>query len=169
MKRTVRILGACVLGLLVPLLALAQDEPATEPEPLPDTLILNEVELNPEGFDADKEWVEILNVSEAPVDLAGWQITANYRDDTILLMAEDSTLIPPGGRYIYTYEGLRLRNEGGTVVQLINPDGMVVDQTSPLEDTQDDERTWQRYPDGGDPLFPDMWWFLPASRNASND
>ena len=160
-----------LIGLAVAVLATAAgaQEEAAEEEMLPDTLILNEIELNPQGFDADKEWVEILNVSESAVDIAGWQITANYRDDTILVISEESKLIPPGGRYIYTYEGLRLRNDSGTVVQLINPDGVVVDQTSPLRDTEDDEQTWQRFPDGGDPLFPDMWWFLPASRNASNN
>jgi len=168
MKRVAIIVCGFILVLASALLAAAQEEAAT-PEPLPPTLILNEIELNPEGFDADNEWVEILNVSDAAIDLAGWQITANYRDDTVLLITEESLLVPPGGRYIYTYEGLRLRNDSGTVIQLINPDGVVVDETSPLKDTADDEQTWQRFPDGGDPLFPDMWWFLPASRNESND
>lgn len=37
----------------------------------------NEVCYDPEGSDADKEWVEVMNTGQDPVDLAGWMLDCN--------------------------------------------------------------------------------------------
>ena len=50
------------------------------------------------------------------------------------------------------------------IVNLIASEGTVIDQTSPFKDKDNDEKAWQRFPDGGDPLWPDMWLFIPATR-----
>jgi len=134
-----------------------------------ETLILNEVELNPEGLDSGNEWIEILNLSDEVVDLAGWSVSYTYRGPGTLPITDGSRLLAPGERIIYVYPGLALRNADATVIRLIDPAGLVVDETSPLEDTADDETTWQRFPDGGDPWFPDLWLFLPATRGRTND
>ena len=65
---------------------------------------------------------------------------------------------------MYTYSGLRLTNATPGIVRLIDPEGAVIDQTSPFKDEDNDEKTWQRFPDGGDPLWPDLWFFIPATQ-----
>jgi len=151
-----------VLVLLAIVAAGAQDTAQS-------MLVINEVELNPEGFDTGNEWVEVLNRSERPVDLAGWTVSYTYRGPGTFPLSEGTTNLGPGERMVFVYPRLALRNAEGTVIRLIDPAGLIVDETSPLSDTDDDGRTWQRFPDGGDPWFPDLWLFLPATRGRTND
>jgi len=132
------------------------------------SLMLNEVEVNPAGLDGGKEWVEILNPSEQPIDLAGWSISYVYRGPGTIPLVEGARVLGPGERFVFVYPRIALRNAGPNVLRLIDPAGVVIDATSPLADTADDERSWQRFPDGGDPWFPDLWLFLPATRGAPN-
>lgn len=39
---------------------------------IPDTGLINEILVNPEGSDADGEWVELFNSSDVDIDLSGW-------------------------------------------------------------------------------------------------
>ncbi|MCK5213149.1 MAG: lamin tail domain-containing protein [Dehalococcoidia bacterium] len=131
-------------------------------------LVINEIEINPAGLDTDHEWVELLNPTDTPIDLMGWQISYSYRTDGYLTISETSRVIPPGGRFVFVYPGLRLRNGEPHVFRLMNPQGVVVEETAPFKDEADDKATWQRFPDGGDLLFPDLWLFQEDSRNKSN-
>jgi len=148
-----------------PLLVLVLFTGAAQAAPL----VLNEIEINPEGVDSGAEWVEILNVSDDPVDLAGWTVSYAYRGPGTLPIVDDSTILAPGERFVFVYPRLSLRNAEPDAIQLIDPAGLVVDEALSLTDTEDDGRTWQRFPDGGDPLFLDLWLFLPATREATND
>lgn len=139
----------------------------TENEPVLH-LVINEIEINPEGLDTDAEWVELLNPTDAPIDLLGWQISYSYRSEGFLLLSESSHIIPPGGRYVFVYPGLRLRNGEAHAFRLMDPEGNIVEETAPFKDEADDDATWQRFPDGGDPLFTDLWLFQANSRNKSN-
>lgn len=132
-------------------------------------LVLNEIEINPSGLDNGNEWIEILNVSEEPVDLLGWAISYTYRGPGTIPIAEASTVLSPGERFVFTYPRIALRNGQPNVLRLVDPAGVIVDETSPLEDTEDSDATWQRFPDGGDPWFPDLWIFAPATRGRTND
>ncbi len=131
-------------------------------------LLINEIEINPPGFDTDHEWVELLNVTDQPIDLLGWQISYSFPDEGFLEMTDESLVLPPGGRYVFVYPGLRLRNGEPSVFRLLDPNGVVVEETAPFTDEEDDNKTWQRFPDGGDPWFPDLWFFQDDSRNKSN-
>ena len=130
---------------------------------------INEVELNPVGRDAGKEWVELLNISDEDIDLAGWMLTYNYRSDGLIMIAETELLLRPGERHIFTYPELMLRNDDNTVIELLSPDGIVVDRTPTMNDEAGDGQTWQRYPDGGDPLFLDFWIMGDGTKNAPNE
>jgi hypothetical protein len=152
-------LGAAILLLAVP--ALADDAPAR-------TVVINEVELNPAGFDTNAEWVELLNVSDATVDLAGWTLSYNYRSAGTAIIAETSTALAPGGRYVFVYPGLRLRNAEPIAIRLVDADGTLIDVAPGLTDVGDSDFTWQRFPDGGDPLIPDLWLYLEATRGKPN-
>lgn len=131
-------------------------------------LLINEIEMNPPGLDTDHEWVELLNPTTEAIDLMGWKISYSYREDAFLLLSETSLVIQPGQRYVFVYPGLRLRNAEAHVFRLLDPAGYVVEETAPFMDEADDDSTWQRFPDGGDPLFPDLWLFQESSRNRSN-
>lgn len=131
-------------------------------------LIINEIEINPLGLDTDHEWVELLNPTDVAIDLNGWQISYSYPESGYILLSETPLIISPGGRYIFVYPGLRLRNGDAHVFRLMNPEGIVVEETAPFKDEANDDSTWQRFPDGGDPLFLDLWIFQKNSRNKSN-
>lgn len=154
----------CLLICLVGGVASAQEADSAE---LPH-LLINEIEINPQGLDMDNEWVELLNPTDAPIDLLGWQISYSYRDEGYLPLTETSQILPPGGRIVFVYPGLRLRNGDAQVFRLLDPSGEIVEETAPFKDEDDDEKTWQRFPDGGDLLFPDLWLFQESSRNKSN-
>lgn len=159
--REAAIAAACVaIGTLAA--SLATEAPAT-----PRTIVLNEVELNPNGYDRDAEWVEILNVGAEAVDLAGWTLSYNYPSDGAAAIAVASSILRPGQRIVYRYEALRLRNDANTVIRLHDAAGAFVDETSALRDVYDDGKTWQRIPDGGDPLLP-IWLLRDGTKNAPN-
>ncbi|MCX6092874.1 MAG: lamin tail domain-containing protein, partial [Candidatus Bipolaricaulota bacterium] len=80
------VLLACVLlGTL--LAASAADAPAAR------TIVINEVELNPDGLDRDAEWVELLNVGSTTVDVVGWSLTYDYPIDGAEIIATESLVI----------------------------------------------------------------------------
>ena len=132
-------------------------------------VVINEVELNPAGFDTDKEWVELLNTGDTAVDITGWALSFTYRGPGTLPITEAPQSLPPGGRYVFVYPGLRLRNAEGTPIHLYDADGILVDETPSMTDRFDDDHTWQRWPDGGDPAWPGLWLFREATRNAPNE
>ena len=161
-----RLSGLLILVSTIPLaLGVSGFGQATEADPEPH-LVINEIEINPAGLDTDHEWVELLNLTDAAIDLMGWQISYSYRAEGYLLLSETAHLIPPGGRYVFVYPGLRLRNGEAHVFRLMNPDGVVVEEAAPFK--ADDDATWHRFPDGGDPWFTDLWLFQEDSRNKSN-
>ena len=149
---------SCLLGIA------ALNEPDAAPR-----VVINEIEINPPGLDTDNEWVELLNLSEETIDLAGWSLSYSYRVPGLLPIAANPTPLPPGGRYVFVYPGLRLRNGERQAFRLYDAEGLLIDETSPHWDREDDDRTWQRFPDGGDPLLPDLWVFRPATRSAPNE
>jgi len=156
-----------LLALMLLLTVLSCWSQETETNPAPH-LLINEIEINPPGLDSDREWVELLNPTDEPIDLLGWQISYSYRGEGFLLLSETSLVVPSGGRYVFVYPGLRLRNAEANVFRLVDPEGNVVEETAPFKDEADDDATWQRFPDGGDPLFLDLWLFQADSRNKSN-
>jgi len=164
-SRTRRI-GVILAGLLLAggIVAIAQDAAGTSSP----TIVIDEVELNPEGFDTDNEWVELLNVGSETIDLAGWSLSTSYRTAGTVVISEESKRLAPGARYVFVYPGLRLRNAADLPIQLFDADGNLVDETPALADTDDDENTWQRFPNEGDVPIDELWWFLPATRNKPN-
>jgi len=156
---------AITVVFMVGALCWGQEDADVDPGP---HLLINEIEINPPGFDTDHEWVELLNPTDEAIDLMGWKISYSYRGEATLILSETSLVIQPGKRYVFVYPGLRLRNAEAHVFKLMDPDGNVVEETSPFMDEANDDSTWQRFPDGGDPLLPDLWFFQENSRNRTN-
>lgn len=156
---------ACLAGILWIVAGLvAATEPASS---APRTIVINEVEMNPNGFDRDAEWVELLNVGTTSVDLAGWSLSYDYPTDGVTTISVESLILRPGQRYVFLYSGLRLRNDDKIVLRLLDAAGKAVDEAGPFHDDEDDGKTWQLTPDGGDPTLL-LWLFRDGTRNAQN-
>ncbi len=83
------------------------------------------------------------------------------------IIATESLVLRPGQRVVFRYEGLRLRNDANTVIRLLDAAGAVIDETPAFRDVYDNAKTWQRIPDGGDPLLP-LWLLRDGTKNAAN-
>ncbi len=112
----------------------------------PPTLIITEVLVNSGGGAADpaQEWVEIRNLTDAAIDLAGWIIEDNHARDSL-----PAVTLPSGGfALLVTTAGLMPARDGvvqapiadgrignglansGDLLRLVNPDGVAVDGLS---------------------------------------
>ncbi|MCO4770291.1 MAG: lamin tail domain-containing protein [Deltaproteobacteria bacterium] len=60
------------------------------------TLVINEVMANP-GVESTGEYIELFNVGQDPVDLAGLKINDGDQQDTLEAYNSGSTIVPPGG------------------------------------------------------------------------
>lgn len=165
--RSAKIAGVIAGIILAAVAGLAKTESEDGATVLP-SLVINEIEINPPGRDADSEWVELLNVGNVPVDVAGWRITYSYRATGAFVLSETPRSIPPGGRMVFVYPGIRLRNGTANVVQLLDAEGVLIDQTPMLKDVANDARTWQRIPDGGNTEVPELWLLVEETRDRSN-
>ncbi len=131
------------------------------------TLIINEIEINPLGEDSGAEWIELYNPRAHPISLAGWEVTyTSYGGGVATLPA---VTVPSKGYFVYTYMKRRLNNSSGLPIQLVDPDGTVVDATPPgLKDSSNDLRTWQRVPNGVDTDSFGDWRFRYGTPQAVN-
>jgi phosphatidylserine/phosphatidylglycerophosphate/cardiolipin synthase-like enzyme len=102
-------------------------------------IVINEVLPNPVGADADNEYVELVNIGEAEVNLAGYALGDAVSDDRHVfgggevLGVGESLVIFDGGEHpdvpgsrIASSGGLSLNN-GGDAVNLFRPDGTLMD------------------------------------------
>jgi len=137
-------------------------------------VVINEVEMNPPGSDSGNEWVELYNAGDKAVDLTGWQLSYTaYCSSGPFITCWESPLfgvvIPPKGRYVYTYSKMHLHNSNGWQILLRDNSGVIVDSTPQgLTDTYDNGSTWQRVPDGYDTDSYSDWRRQQSTRNAPN-
>ncbi len=96
------------------------------PAVTPTTLRLSEIYPNTLGDDTEEEFIEIVNIGAEPIELTGWELTdASSSSYTI-----ETGVINPG-EIVAMYRNitkLALNNNGTELVQLVAPDGTVVDE-----------------------------------------
>jgi hypothetical protein len=115
---------------------------------------INEVELNPEGSDSGNEWVELFN-DGAKLNLTGWYLQNKKFDNYSLYGEIDSYYV------LDSLSGLTNSNQN---ISLFNSSNFLIDLVIGLNDGYDDNRTWQRIPDGtGNFSFKD------STKGFSND
>jgi hypothetical protein len=125
-----------------------------------DTTLVNEVELNPRGDDMEEEWIELYNPSAADINISNFEINPLFQSPTIELPPD--AVIEAGETYVIELEGSPLSNTGESLV-LANATGDIQDRIPSLVDRSDDDRTWQRVPDGNN-----EWQFLENTQGDLN-
>jgi endonuclease YncB( thermonuclease family) len=123
-------------------------------------IIINEVELNPPGDDSGEEWIELYNPTENDVSINNLKLMTSSESAEINL--PKGAIIGGGETYLIKLEKQTLSNTA-EVLTLINATNKNVDRTPPLVDTSDDDRTWQRLPDGYN-----EWKFAAGTPNKPN-
>jgi hypothetical protein len=125
-----------------------------------NTVRINEIELNPTGSDEGNEWIELYNPTQADININNFEIGTSSKSATIKLPPD--AIIGAGKTYVVEVNQQMLPN---TVESLILTDatGNIIDMTPSLVDRSDDERTWQRVPDGNN-----EWQFVEDTRGNLN-
>ena len=125
-----------------------------------DTTLVNEVELNPRGDDMEEEWIELYNPSSVDINISNFEINPLFQSPTIEMPPD--AVIEAGETYVIELEGSPLSNTGESLV-LANATGDIQDRIPSLVDRSDDDRTWQRVPDGNN-----EWQFLEDTQGDLN-
>src|SRR5215216_5664981 len=126
-----------------------------------DSILINEVELNPIGNDVAKEWIELYNPTAVDVNISNFEIRPLFTSATIKLPSD--AVIEAGETYVIELDRPTLSNTAESLV-LANATGNIKDRTPSLVDKSDDESTWQRIPDGNN-----EWQFVESTRGNLND
>jgi len=135
--------------------------------PICDSLVINEVELNPPNRDSGKEWVELYNPLSKETDVTGWTIETMHGEIAIITL---SGTIPSKGVRAFTFPKASLDNGNtgdtfamGDSILLRDPDGNAQDVTPLISDTANDAKTWHRSWDGSP-----KWVFSAGTKGHSN-
>lgn len=110
----------------VPIIELPGED--TEPEIYPK-LELSELFPDPNGslIDSSDEFVEIFNPNTEEVDLTGWKIHDESGSEYLI----KDIVVPPNSRVaIYTKLSKITLNNTGDVIQLIDPNGKIADESA---------------------------------------
>ena len=124
-------------------------------------IVINEVELNPQGSDVGNEWIELYNPADIEANVSDFEIRTSFKSATIKLPSD--AVIEPNGTYVVEIDGPMLSNTAESLT-LANASGDIMDKTPSLVDKNDDGRTWQRIPDGNN-----EWKFAAGTQDELND
>ena len=133
-----------------------------------DSVLINEIELNPPGFDSGgaKEFVELYNPLDYDVDVSGWIISPSKFSFKNLVIPENS-VIPKNGFLVLTHVGFWFSDSGDSII-LKNSSDEIIDSTPELQDQYNDMMTWQRITDGFDSNSDSDWVLKLSTPNSSN-
>lgn len=126
-------------------------------------IVINEVELNPEGqYDTD-EWFELYNTDAIDsVNISGYSIVDKGGDRDVI---PAGTFIGPNDFFVFTEEisslGLVNINES---LFLYDSDDLLIDEILQISDESNNLVTFQRSPDGSD-----NWKLCEGTPGESND
>lgn len=93
------------------------------------TLRISEILPNPEGDDAEGEYIEFFNFGTDSLDLADWVVADERKRYKVSEEDFADTEIPAGGYFVIYREvsGISLNNSGDEILKLVNPIGELVD------------------------------------------
>ncbi len=142
------------------------------PTPGQVTVALNEALPAPESIDwngdgvlnEDDEYIELYNLSDAPVDLGGWRLDDVAGGGSAPYTIAPGAILPAHGfRVFFRSQTHVALNNSGDDVRLLAPDGREADSFH--YSTSHDDRAWSAVPDGSDYWTEDVAP-SPGQRNA---
>lgn len=135
--------------------------------PISDQLTINEIELNPAGKDAGREWVELYNPLEKEMCIDGYSLETMHGE---IAKIDLSGTMPARGYKAFAFPHASLDNGNlddsfamGDSILLRDGTGQAIDMTPLISDTSNDVRSWQRTWDGAP-----KWAFKDSTKGASN-
>jgi hypothetical protein len=105
-----------------------QTQEPTEPEyDFSDQIFINEFFPNPEGADADQEWIELYNAGSSDINLAGWSL--DDEDGGSVPYEISESLVISAGDYLVFYNDITkiILNNSTDKVRLIDPNQEIID------------------------------------------
>lgn len=129
-------------------------------------IVINEVEINPIGSDAGREWVELYNPTNETVDISIWWV-ASTAGTPYAQFIPWGTEIKANDYYIL-YATQQWFDNPGDIIRLLNYDQEIVDYTPELSKLTDSNYTWQRVPNGYDSDSASDWFFAEATMGIEN-
>src|SRR5215213_4058998 len=126
-------------------------------------VLINEVELNPAGTDVGAEKVGLYNPSNSIIDVSGWTISSTAGVAATVVINEGTT-ISPNGYLIVGRDSQQWLDNTGEVIEVKNNSGILIDSVGPFSDGSNDDKTWQRSPDGEE----DNWVFSTNTLGGNN-
>lgn len=103
----------------------SEEEGGLNPEEVFAGIRIAAAMVNPEGNDAGKEQVALMNTTNQVVDLSGWEIQNKTGERERIA----KLIVQSGQNGIVTLKSIRLPNLGGTI-HLLNPKGTSVDRVT---------------------------------------
>lgn len=128
-------------------------------------LKVNELEMNPPGPIAGNQWIEIYNPTDVLIDLSGFLIKSTQLQRTH--QVSQGIVVEPNGYVIIRFHD-RFFNENGDAALLLTRDSVEIDRTPIFSDMENDDRTWQRFPNAIDTGDISDWAFRNATFGISN-
>lgn len=96
----------------------------------PSGIIINEILPSPQGPDEKGEYIEIFNQNDFEVDLSGWKIADVEGITTTYNFQNGKKISAKGFLVLYRTETKITLNNNGDGLNLIQPDGKIVDSVS---------------------------------------
>ena len=152
-----------LFGLMTILLLGGAITPAlSQSSPNSNSVVINEVEINPQN---GAEFVELYNPTSQSIDIGGWSLTPSMSWKNYEIVA--NTIIEPQSFAAFTYHSSWFK-DFGDIISLTNSSGDLIDQTPLLADQNNDADTWQRNTDGLDTNSISDWKLKTMTPKSSN-
>ena len=155
-----------IFGLF--LFGIISNQAVGQLDSIADHVVINEVETNPPGSDADaiSEWVELFNPTNEEISIGGWEIAST----TVL----KKTLVIPDGTQIKSQQFASFQYQSvwftdvSERIELRDSTGIVIDETPTITDLDNDFTSWQRLYDGYDTDSLADWTFETSNAGSTN-
>jgi hypothetical protein len=129
-----------------------------------DHVVINEFEQNPPGSDTGYEWVELYNPTSNDVDIGGWELVNGDMQNNYTIPL--GTIILSKDFWVYTFTSQWLDNSDEDIT--LYDSSYEVDKTPKRADSEDDDRSSARFPNGYDTDSDSDWDFRTSTMGASN-
>jgi len=131
-------------------------------------VVINEFDQNPPGDTQllKDQWVELFNPADQPVDISLCQLVTTHGQALSIPIPPNSTIAPHD--YLVVQPGIVWLHDDWEIILLKDAAGNVVDTTLNATDPYNDNRSWQRFPNGQETGTQGDWAFRLSTKGFSN-